>query len=192
MEISDAELAEKVKSEYCSDSLTELISRHTGLCVSMAHKYFNNRNTTGVHINDFDLEKNWIVYDAAKEFDPSRNVKFSTFLANKVRYFCLNKIKSNNLVPLTDETLDAMANQYSEEDLHLEELEYVWDILDQIKDKRVKTIFKYRYGQDKDTRDWATIGKKLGMSHQGVIDIHNKAISFIRNKINSKNTCDFI
>jgi hypothetical protein len=41
-------------------------------------------------------------------------------------------------------------------------------------------------------RDGVQFGKKLKMSHQGAIDIHNKAMDFLREKIKSKHCCDFV
>jgi DNA-directed RNA polymerase sigma subunit (sigma70/sigma32) len=94
--LTDFELSNKVKNENCSISLEELIKRHAGICDVMAKKFsFSNNYTTGVGYFDLFSEHKMIIYEAAKEFDVEKNVKFVTFVGSKMRFFCLKKI--NNL-----------------------------------------------------------------------------------------------
>jgi DNA-directed RNA polymerase specialized sigma subunit len=49
-----------------------------------------------------------------------------------------------------------------------------------------------RYFEDKKNVSWAKIGKKLNISTQTAINIHNKTIDFLKNKLKSKNCFDKI
>ena len=68
-----------------------------------------------------------------------------------------------------------------------EKIDFVKNIIAQIKDKRVKKIFNIRYfsGNSKKT-PWAQIAKEMGVSTQTAINLHNKPISYIRRKMYSK------
>ena len=61
-----------------------------------------------------------------------------------------------------------------------------------MQDERASQIFKMRYFEDKKNVSWAKIGKKLNISTQTAINIHNKTIDFLKNKLKSKNCFDKI
>jgi len=61
-----------------------------------------------------------------------------------------------------------------------------------MKDKRIEKIFKMRYFDSKKLKAWNEIGKKLHISTQTAINIHNKALEFLNKKITSKNLFDKI
>src|SRR4051812_6008153 len=92
----DAELVNRVKTENCSDSLQELINRHTPLCYDIYRRYFPSLKSVGISINDLNDEKDFYVYKSASSFKPEKNVKFSTWLGNHIRYQCLNALNKKN------------------------------------------------------------------------------------------------
>jgi DNA-directed RNA polymerase sigma subunit (sigma70/sigma32) len=68
-----------------------------------------------------------------------------------------------------------------------ENVEYVFNILDQIKDKRVERVFSQRYFINPNKKSsWASIAKNLGVTTQTVINLHNKGMKILRKKMNSK------
>jgi len=48
------------------------------------------------------------------------------------------------------------------------------------------------FSKDGKKKTWKEIAKKLGVSSQTVINIHNKAKRILRNKFKSKNNFDFV
>ncbi len=54
------------------------------------------------------------------------------------------------------------------------------ELIDNTEDPRVKIIFKMRYGQNKKTVSWKKIAKRLDLSIQGCINIHNKHLNQIK------------
>ena len=74
-----------------------------------------------------------------------------------------------------------------------ESSDLIFDILEQIKDQRVIKIFKLRYFTDKNKKlSWHKIAEKVDLSTQTVINIHNRYLKFLNNKMNSKNLFDKI
>ena len=61
-----------------------------------------------------------------------------------------------------------------------EEIKNVIHVISKIKDDRVRKIFKMRYCSDKKLTPWKKIAKKLDLSIQGCINIHNKHLTEIK------------
>ena len=71
--------------------------------------------------------------------------------------------------------------------------EYIHNIIESCSDERVKKIFKMRYCNESAKRmSWNKIAKKLKISTQTAINIHNKAIKLLKTKVESKNSFDKI
>ena len=154
---TDLELTNGVKERNCSDCLQELFDRHS-----------------------------------AMSYNPNKGSKFSTWLANQMRYFCLNTMNKNRLVATEDETMNAIVHADSllsgaGETSVEEKVDFIKNIIAQVKDRRVSKIFKIRYfnGNRKKT-PWSNIAKEIGVSTQTAINLHNKAIKLIKTKMNTK------
>ena len=71
--------------------------------------------------------------------------------------------------------------------------EYISNIIKSCSDKRVKKIFKLRYLSASNKKmAWNKIAQKLNISTQTAINIHNKTVKLLKNKIQSKNSFDKI
>ena len=191
MPATDNQLIKKVKRARCSESLETLYSRHGGLVNSMISKYANassNAQCSGVTGADFRDDSLSIVYQAALKFDENKKSKFSTWLGNSTRFHCLNTIKKQKKyvdgTSYLQEYADKASNESEIESKKIiGEAEYVMNLLESFHDPRVKRIFKMRYfANDKKNVSFAEIAKKLKMSTQGIIDIHDEAREFIRRK----------
>src|SRR5215216_1441663 len=95
--LSDQELITNIQENSCSQSLEVLVKRHAGMFFSMAKRYANTSiGCSGVSIQDFEENRHYIVYLAAKNFNPDKKAKFVTWLGNQVRYYCLNAINAQS------------------------------------------------------------------------------------------------
>jgi hypothetical protein len=47
---------------------------------------------SGTHPEDISSDKDYLIYKSAVSYNPTKKIKFSTWLGNQVRYYCLNKI----------------------------------------------------------------------------------------------------
>lgn len=186
----EKELIKKIKRDNCNESLKQLAEMHTPLCMLMVRKYINTLSNSSFSLEDFEKEIFLLVYDCAKSFDLRYKVKFSTHLANNVRYYCLNYIhKSSKYVLQEPEKLNFQIEnkQIEKEETNKQEtLEYIHHILGQISDIRIKSIYDMRYDSNRrKCRPWSEIAKKMGMSTQQVINLHDKTLKILKNKLKS-------
>ena len=192
---TDQELAKNIAKHDDNNALLELIHRHTPLCVHIFEKYRPAMVSSGVSSNQLE-DKDYIIYQAAKSFDPSRNVKYSTHLANNVRYACLNSMKDKKEISVDSETLDYLIddthkkNHKNIENFYLN-ISYINNLISQLKDERTQKIFQLRYFNHKKLT-WKQIGKKVKLSAQMAINLHNKAVKIIRTQLHSQSISDKI
>ena len=94
----DETLIKKIINKQCSKSLQELVDRHCGMIFGIGKKYCNSCSLDISELND---NRYWIVFNAAKSFNQTKGSKFSTWLGNQIRFFCLNyKNKNSKLIPI--------------------------------------------------------------------------------------------
>lgn len=197
-EYSDIQLINKIKQENCSNSILELSSRHEGLIAQIARKHSYVQGT-GCSVEDFMENKDYFIFDAAKNFKEDKNVKFTTWLGNKVRFFCLNTNKKQRKyygaesVEDNEILMDNIANKDEISRKHLEsEASYILNILDSLKDRRIKQIINLRYYSGNKNKSFSQISKALNMSKQGVINLHDNFIDFIKKKMCAQENLDQI
>lgn len=195
--LTDADLIKNIKDNNCNDSMKELEDRHSGICYTMIKKYYNSMSSVGVDPIELAKEKDYVIFKSALNFDASRNIKFSTWLGNQMRFHCLNCMNKNNTtISMENESIKNIMerNQVmnSTSLLNKDNCEYIFNLLDQLKDKRIIEIFKIRYFSDKKTVSWSKIGRKLKISTQTVINLHNKTLRFLKNKLESTSFQDTI
>tara|TARA_R100000008_G_C3580177_1_gene167958 strand:- start:918 stop:1514 length:597 start_codon:yes stop_codon:yes gene_type:complete len=191
----DKSLAQDVKDKDCEEALIELINRHTPLCYNIYKKYQPAITASGHCITEISKEKDYWVYKAAKSYDPTRKVKFSTWLGNQIKYHCLNVINDNRYIAVEDKDLDFLINKSpSEETSDFQaEIDFVFNILDQLRDKRIKKVFEERYfSKTVKKKPWSKIAKIVGVSTQTAINLHERGISILKRKMLSKQSPDKI
>tara|TARA_R100001163_G_C5014872_1_gene159555 strand:- start:151 stop:711 length:561 start_codon:yes stop_codon:yes gene_type:complete len=183
--MEDLDLINKIKSTGDEKSLKKLIEKHSGIYVDMVNKYIP-KSMEGVHKEDILQDKNFSIYSAAIKYDESKKSKFSTYLGNLTKWKCLNiynksiKFPQNSLDESTkiitfsnnDESFDRIQTQ--------EDINNVFKFIEESKDERVKVIFKMRYADKKKLTPWKKIAKKLDLSIQGCINIHNNFLNKIK------------
>jgi len=189
--LDDLELIENIKSNNCSECLKQLVEKHNGICFSISKKYLNSASLS---LHDIEENKYWIVYNAAMSFNKDKGSKFSTWLGNQIRFYCLNiKNKSDKLSATEDSVLEFLINKNANK-LHSEKimLDNIIDLFNQISDPNTKNAIYYRYFYNKERiLNYAEIAKILDVTPQTVLNWHNKFIDFAKkkltkNKISSK------
>lgn len=194
IETTDNELVTKVKLHQCNQSLKTLIDRHSALCFDIFKKYNKILQERGISPEDLVSEKDYIIYKCTLNFDETQNSKFSTWLANHVKYKCLTNITKHKwAVSLDDENQKNLTANLSQDSNDFEEKkEFIFNLLSQMKDKRLEKIIMLRYYGDKSSRKWKNISKELGVTYQTAITLHKKALEFLKTKIESKEMQDFV
>tara|TARA_R110000765_G_scaffold116229_5_gene209362 strand:- start:967 stop:1554 length:588 start_codon:yes stop_codon:yes gene_type:complete len=190
--LTDTDLTVLVQKNNDEIALQELISRHSGIYVDML-KRFGYKSLSYNQINDIMQEKDYVIYKAALEYDPEK-AKFSTHLANKTKYMCLTQKTKNKKnyrnVPFEQTEFCQKDKSYTPEESCLlnDSFKRILNLIEKHKDPRLKTIFKERYfeGKGSKLKPWKLVAEKVNLSAQGCINIHNKAIEDIQNKIDNE------
>ena len=150
----------------------------------------------GMSKEEIKSEKDFILYKAIQSFDAKQKTKFSTWFCNCTRYHFLNFINSNKKYVL-NEGLDV--DVYLDRDIltvtdkNNDLLDYLSSLLSSFKDSRINEVYKLRYfSNSAKPVTWNKIAKKLNISTQTAINLHEKARVFLKNKIVSKNSFDLI
>lgn len=192
-ERADSFLIKQVKEHANSEAFDEISRRYGGLFYKQCHKYSAALSSCGIFMQDIFNEKNITLLNCIKSFDPKKGAKLSSWIGNHARYLCLNEMNERKgTLPSSDDEIknrieeQQMFQKYFETSESLEESkERIFELLNQIKDKRVKEVFEYRYSTAK-KMIWQVIAKKMSTSPQTVMSLHKKGISIIKNKIRNE------
>jgi RNA polymerase sigma factor (sigma-70 family) len=189
--LDDVELVKIIQNcEDCSnEAIKELIERHTGIFTTICKKYSGASSST--YLNLFE-NRDYVIYSAAASFKEDMGSKFSTWLANQTRYFCLNSFSKEKKYHFGDqEEMDSFFIQESnkefkkvkdqEEEAFL--IEKIKGELQNIQNQDVKQVVEMRYFSEGGTvKTFSEIARELGVTAQTVINRHEKFISFVKNK----------
>jgi hypothetical protein len=185
--VDDNYLVKQIKLKSCNDSLIELISRHSGICFSIGKKILN---ASTAQFNELSDNKDWIIYSSALSFKPDMGSKFSTWLANNVKYFCLNlKNKISKYVNSEEDLIEFLLNKNNcetRDSNKVEAINTIIDLLDKIEDKNIKDAIYYRYLSNKNKiLNYAEVAKILNVTPQTALNWHNKFIDLAKKKLTS-------
>jgi RNA polymerase sigma factor (sigma-70 family) len=186
--LKDDTLIKNVINKQCNESLKELVNRHSGIIFNIGKKYCSSCNLDISELND---NRYWIVFNAAKTFNDTKGSKFSTWLGNQVRFFCLNyKNKNSKLIPIENEHLEFFINNFSKNDEKVNQKEVIHTIIDlfnQISDPNTKNAIYYRYFYNKERiLNYSEIADILKVTPQTVLNWHNKFVDFAKKKLTNK------
>jgi RNA polymerase sigma factor (sigma-70 family) len=186
--LKDEALIKNVINKQCNESLKELVNRHSGIIFNIGKKYCNSCN---LDINELNDNRYWIVFNSAKTFNNTKGSKFSTWLGNQVRFFCLNyKNKNSKFVPIEDEHLEFFINNFSKNDEKVNQKEVINTIIDlfnQISDPNTKNAVYYRYFYNKERiLNYSEIADILNVTPQTVLNWHNKFVDLAKKKLTNK------
>lgn len=188
--MNDLELIKYIKESDTPDKyLNELYERHSGIYYRMINSYVP-KNSAFADKQELIDDAKYYVYCAALDYDETKKTKFSTYLGNKTRWMCLNKYnKSKRTGEIAQEEevlerLDYANNNFMEIMINQELIDKIFKSIQDIGDERAYEIFTMRYiiGNKNKVMPWKEIGKKMNLSIQGCINIHNSFIKKIKSK----------
>jgi len=179
-----------------NDAIKSLINKHSGICVDTYKKYINLPNVAGFISDEIVSNKDYIIYSSAKTYDPSMGSKFSTWLSNQTRFFCLNCInKYNKLVPVDDADLNFLIESRNKEEnpnsLEKETKEEVVEIIKQtlseISNKKIKECINRKYfSAENRCKTYTEVAEEMSVTVQTVINWHKKFINLVKEKCKNK------
>ncbi len=176
------------ENKKLDESLSFLYDKHSRIYYKIIHKYFSSEKYMAKKI-ELLQECKYHIYFAAIEFDFSKKTKFSSYLANKARWICLNffnqeKRKSR----LEDQPEDVNEDESSSLIpfvIKKEKFKKIFEEIERASDERVAKIFKIRYFDTSTNKltSWKDVSSQLSLSVQGCINIHNKFLKKLQSKI---------
>ena len=188
---SDSELVKQIqKNQDVNSSLRELVSRHSGLYIGMVNTYSGPSSI--LDRDELLKEKESNIYLCALKYEDNRNTKFSTFLGNQTKWLCLNKINTQmrSRRKEMEAALDknGMDEHSAEFDIDFGTLSHD-KIISLVEDPRAKKILKLRYieGKQNKVMPWKSVSSQVDLSIQGCINVHNRTMLAIREKLGTVN-----
>jgi RNA polymerase sigma factor (sigma-70 family) len=145
---------------------------------------------SGVSSEDIFSDKMFVFYNSLSSFDASKNVKFSTWLANQARFHCLNKISNTKnkffvdneeISPIIDSEISMEAFRKKPIKVNLDN---ILTAFSDLSDERVSYVFKRKYSDYK--VKWKNIAEELGVTTQTVLNLHKKGINLLKRKIQNR------
>lgn len=181
--LPDTELIREIKENNSSDCLVELVSRHTGIYMTVISSF---TGSPVIHVEDFADDKFVNFYNYAIDYDESRGTKFSSYLYNRTRYSCLNRISDNDII-LSSDNLDYMESPEERINVKVERCDIIADIfaeVDKFEDSLFKQVFRLRHNMDSTYQlTWPEIGQRLKISGEWARCIYNNGIKTLRTKV---------
>ena len=185
-QMNDLELIGEIRNSGDSLCFKEIVNRHSGIYLQMVHSYAP-RETAIDNFYDLLDSKDSHIYDAVRNYDEHRNIKFSTYLGNHTRWLCLNSSNKKRHLPMEDHFDCAFETQETKEKTDQSILNEIFSQLDAFEDKRIEKIFRIRYlNKNKKLTPWRKIAKELDLSIQGCINIHNLAFKKLKKTYQKK------
>tara|TARA_Y100001938_G_scaffold22795_2_gene29541 strand:- start:4042 stop:4671 length:630 start_codon:yes stop_codon:yes gene_type:complete len=200
-ELCDNSLVKRVKVDGCNDSFKEILNRHQKLFYRICQNYMSILESKGHKRDDVLSDLSFVVFKAVKTYKQNKKTKFSTWLGNCSKYYCLSLINlKDRFIDADEETITFYINNqskenYDREESRTEDKEYIFQILKKLKDPRIPKVFELRYfDQDKKNKKatWSVIAKKINTSTQTAINLHQRGIDMLNKKIKAENYSDTI
>jgi DNA-directed RNA polymerase specialized sigma subunit len=195
---TDNEIISEIQSGInISENFVEISKRHSAIFYKTASKLLLYKSKC--EIKDFYCDKDSIIFKVIQDYKPNKNSKFSTYLANRVKWMCYNEYHhhkknltyNNNSFSMNDDACnneieyDNSCENYSK-CLNHENFKNFLKKIENEKDFRTKKIFQLRYfeGETNKLMPWKIVGehKDVQLSVQGCINIHNKYLRKFQNE----------
>ena len=200
-EPADSTLIKRIRTEGCNESYKLICFRHERLFYKICQNYLPIARIRGLKNEDILEEKDFVIFKAVNSYKNNKNTKFSTWLGNCTKYFCLTAINANDRMVSSEDdflrvALDSrIRDEYVAEDKLKYDKEYIFNILDKLKDKRISLVFQLRYFEsfkEDHKPTWSFIAKKIKTSTQTAINLHQRGKEILLKKLKSEEFQDMI
>jgi len=174
-------------------NLETLISRHSGIYYGLV----NSIMPSGYLNSEMKDECSRILYEAAESYDESKGAKFSTWAYQYTKYNIFDTLKEQGHIIPTDidevnKKIDESTDIDKEKLAKEESLEVLNDVINQLKDKKMKQAVKLRFFNKKGLLSFKSVGREMGISHETARHLINNFVKLAKNKLESKAFCDVI
>ena len=181
--MTDLELITRVKDKQDSAAISQLVELHTGLYVNMVKRYASYPDfTKKIDVKDLLDDKAFNIYQFALKYDPSRGMKFGTYVAESTKYMCQGILhRGSESIQFNEETApnnDTSVTDIADRDSRSEEL------LREIRESE-SPLFRQIVKLKMEGLSWRQIAKEVKMSHEGARKVYEKNIGAVREHLKS-------
>lgn len=176
----DLELIKKVQETGDNEAMSKLINLHSGVYEQCLKESLTN--DYDVFKNELHEDKNYHLYRLAMNYDPSRNMKYPTWVGQNVKWMCMNIVnRSRPWESLEEGSFDCSYEQEIEniEQMALDELKI---LAENYPDERIKPIVEGRYFSTK-PKPWKKLSAELKTSQLVLTNLHDKFIMWAKPKM---------
>lgn len=184
-EATDLQLIDQVKQNQNSDSLMELVERHTGIYINMVNRY---TYVPKIERDDLLEHKMYNIYNYALKYDPDKNMKFSTWVGQNIKWQCQKLITENQDAGIMVSESELADFLEEEEDVgqakHREIVDFINSEVDTAENQKFAEIYRMRHTKPGCT--WEQIAFKFGISKQAVRMLYLRNLKKIETKIHKE------
>jgi RNA polymerase sigma factor (sigma-70 family) len=199
----DADLIKEIKDKGCNECYQIICRRHENLFYKISQKYIPIiESVVNLSREEVLEDKHLVIFKALSSYKSDKDTKFSTWLGNCTKYHCLNLLNSNTKRMINcDEDfirdkIDKKALlEHSPENEGKNNFEFVFNILNQLKDERIAMVFRLRYFGDfgkGNKPTWSRIAKEINTSTQTAINLHRRGKRILKKKLTCNNYADVV
>lgn len=161
-----------------------LLDLHSGMYITAANAYLREDADYVLSGKDAKEQVASFVYETAKEYDPTRGMKFSTFVYERA-FWTFSKSQKHrdkivNINP-TDSLWEKIESSTIDADKELM-LDDIKNEISRLEDPIERRIMEARYFGPK-IRNWKEVGKIIGLSYERCRQIHESVVAKIREKV---------
>ena len=176
----DLELIKKVQEFGDNNAMSQLISTHSGVFETCLKQSLSS--DYDVFKNEIHEDKNFYLYKWAMNYDPSKNMKYPTWVGQNVKWMCMNIInRSCPWKSLEEGSFDCSYEQQIE-DIEQMALDELANLAKSYPDERVLAIIEGRYFQTK-PKPWYKLSAELKTSQISLTKLHDKFILWAKPKM---------
>ena len=170
------------------EAFSEIYTKYSGVYLHVVNSHKKTLNP--YQITDLFEDKFLNIWRYVKAYKPDRGAKLSTFIGLRARYECLNSMedfKKRGIINFDEEVEPKEKDSDNSHNIFIrkELLQRVLNIIENWPDERVSQIFQMRYIDPNSNKltPWHKIAKKVKMSVQGCINLHNRTLTQIHDQI---------
>jgi hypothetical protein len=176
----DLELIKKVQETGDNEAMSQLISLHSGVFETCLKQSLSS--DYDVFKNEIHEDKNYHLYRLAMNYDPSKNMKYPTWVGQNVKWMCMNVVNRCKVHESLEEGSYDCSYEQQFEDFEQIALEELTNLAKSYPDERVLPIIEGRYFQTK-PKPWNKLAAELKTSQMCLTSLHDKFILWAKPKM---------
>lgn len=177
----DLKLIEAVKQTGDSAAMTQLIQLHSGLYSEV----LSNSLSSDYEVFKQELreDKDYLMYKYTMDYDPSKNMKYPTYVGQRVKWMCMNIVNRTKPWESLEEGSFDCSYEQEIEDVEQKALDEIKSLATVYPDNRIVQIIDERYFNKTKPTGWKELAKKLNCGPQSLMNLHNKFLAWAKPKM---------